>query len=427
MSYIDLSDAAYSYLNQMAVYAQGALTATTTGSDPISVNDGYWAGLTITEDPVAAPVTGALQDPSGTYGLQNAAGFLLQCNTQLTALIDAIDATLSSLTPIPFTNVSENFPPGYYLGAGIDYTGQALAFDAQGDPNAQFFLIGTSFTFTDTTFELQNGARAGNIFLISIAPDGSGAITFTQDAATDMIVPCIMITNAFTATNSGTLPITFNGQIISQRPTATYGAITLTNSGSSSFTINLTNAPYEPPVPPEPPVVCYAKGTLILTKRGLIPIEMIKAGDKVLTNGKIYYNKIIKNENTKLEKVMWVSKFKVNKLNSSSRPICIKKNALAKNLPFKDLYVSPNHSIVIDGEMVLAKELVNEHTIYQDNACQDVEYYHLECEHHSTIFANGVLSESYLDLNNRTVFDNSVKIHPKIMKKSKLSKIADLK
>ena len=41
MSYIDLSDVAYSDLNQMAIYAQGALTATTTGSDPISVNDGY--------------------------------------------------------------------------------------------------------------------------------------------------------------------------------------------------------------------------------------------------------------------------------------------------------------------------------------------------------------------------------------------------
>lgn len=90
------------------------------------------------------------------------------------------------------------------------------------------------------------------------------------------------------------------------------------------------------------------------------------------------------------------------------------------------MYVSPNHSIVIDGEMVLAKELVNEYTIYQDNECEDVEYYHLECERHSTIFANGVLSESYLDLNNRTVFDDSVKIHPKILKKFNLSKIASL-
>jgi hypothetical protein len=37
----------------------------------------------------------------------------------------------------------------------------------------------------------------------------------------------------------------------------------------------------------------------------------------------------------------------------------------------------------------------------------------LECERHSAIFANGVLSESYLDVNNRDVFENSIRIRPK--------------
>ena len=60
--------------------------------------------------------------------------------------------------------------------------------------------------------------------------------------------------------------------------------------------------------------------------------------------------------------------------------------------------------------MVLAKHLVNGKTIYQDNDCDSVEYYHLECENHSAIFANGILAESYLDVNNRDVFDNSITI-----------------
>ena len=42
--------------------------------------------------------------------------------------------------------------------------------------------------------------------------------------------------------------------------------------------------------------------------------------------------------------------------------------------------------------MVLAKNIVNGTTIYQDKKCNKVEYYHLECEYHSAIFANGVLS-----------------------------------
>jgi hypothetical protein len=152
----------------------------------------------------------------------------------------------------------------------------------------------------------------------------------------------------------------------------------------------------------------------------------MKAGDKVVTNGKIYKNKIAKQEKPKGEPVVWVGKFKVEKLNSSSRPICITKNALANNFPFQDLYVSPNHSIVIDGEMVLAKDLVNENTIYQDMECEDVEYYHLECENHNTVIANGVLSESYLNMDNRSVFENSLKIHRKKNVKTEMSKILAL-
>lgn len=58
--------------------------------------------------------------------------------------------------------------------------------------------------------------------------------------------------------------------------------------------------------------------------------------------------------------------------------------------------------------MVLAKNLVNDKTIYQDKECDDVEYYHLECENHSAIYANGVLTESYREANNRDVFENSI-------------------
>jgi hypothetical protein len=63
--------------------------------------------------------------------------------------------------------------------------------------------------------------------------------------------------------------------------------------------------------------------------------------------------------------------------------------------------------------MILAKNLVNEDSIYQHFERENVEYYHLECENHSGIFANGVLSESYLELNNKFVFEDSIKIQRK--------------
>jgi hypothetical protein len=287
-----------------------------------------------------------------------------------------------------------------YIGTGITYTGKTITFDAQGDINAQFFITdnGTGFTFTSTAFVLANSARRCNIFWL--ANNGAtGAFTSTNSS-----VPGIIITSAdFTITSDAAPAITTNGHIYSK------GAATLTRSGAGALTIISSNCAFRPNPGPEP-VVCYAKGTLILTKQGFVPIETIKAGDKVVTNGKIHKNKYLENTpNMKIEPVVWISKFKVNHLNSKSRPICIKENALGKNCPFKDLYVSPGHSLLLDGKMVLAKNMVNETTIYQDNECDNVEYYHLECQHHAAIFANGVLAESYLDVNNRHVFENSIR------------------
>ena len=62
-------------------------------------------------------------------------------------------------------------------------------------------------------------------------------------------------------------------------------------------------------------------------------------------------------------------------------------------------------------KMCLAKNCVNGKTIYQDNKCDSVEYYHLECENHSAIFSNGVLAESYIDgINSRRIFEDSISL-----------------
>jgi hypothetical protein len=176
---------------------------------------------------------------------------------------------------------------------------------------------------------------------------------------------------------------------------------------SSNIIINGTN---EEPVP-----VCYAKGTLILTKNGFIPIEQIKLKDNILTNGLIYNNKNTQiHEKYKFEHVVWISSFKVNKLSNKSRPICIKKNAFGKSSPITNLYVSPNHGIIINNKLIRAKDLINGTTIFRDHTYHSIEYYHIELDRHSVINANGVWSESYLDTNNRSLFKNSQKIQKKI-------------
>lgn len=430
---IDLNKT-YPNLVQFSVISRDKLytSSPTDNTRPIVIDNGYWFG-----NPVQSlhPIIS-----NGTYSGYNDGPAInpdLYSNELTVLRAEIFVITLGLRLPL---NSDNTFYPQYlYVNYDtvtpipnplpIDFADIELEFDAGGDPDAQFFIHGLTITFTGTTFSLINGAQPGNIFWVS---DGYVGITNSS-------VPGIIISRGETSGdgveviyNDPTTPMTLRGHIFSRSyiDLVSEAPALLLNTNRASMlgeplVLTLIAEPsyIPPPVPPKPPVVCYAKGTLILTKNGYVPIENMKAGDKVITNGKIYKNKNVKLEKIKTEPVVWVGKFKVNKLNSSSRPICITKNSLANNFPFQNLYVSPNHSIIIDGEMVLAKDLVNKITIYQDNECEDVEYYHLECENHSTVIANGIVSESYLNMDNRSVFENNLKIHRKIHKKPEIKKI----
>ena len=127
----------------------------------------------------------------------------------------------------------------------------------------------------------------------------------------------------------------------------------------------------------------------------------------MITRGKIHNNEILLKEHFKSKPIVWISKFKARNLSKSSAPICITKNAFKQNYPFENLYVSPNHAILVNGKMVRAKNLVNDDTIFQDFSYDSVVYYHLELDNHSAVIANGILSETYLDVNNRYIFESS--------------------
>lgn len=143
-------------------------------------------------------------------------------------------------------------------------------------------------------------------------------------------------------------------------------------------------------------IPCYCKGTLILTSQGYVKIEDIKKNDLVIREGIITSSGTLE-RNVMVVPVIWISSFKVKTLNSKSRPICITKNAFGEHYPCEDLYISPAHKIFINDKLLLeANDIINGNTIYQDNECESVEYYHLECEDHSAIYANCILSESYI-------------------------------
>ena len=149
-------------------------------------------------------------------------------------------------------------------------------------------------------------------------------------------------------------------------------------------------------------VTCFGAGTAILTEQGEVAVESIKPGDKVAVR---------RDGRDVLEPVMWVGystvDFRRHAHPELAAPIRIAAGALAEGLPVRDLVVSPEHCMIVDGHCVPAKLLVNGTTIAREYPQTPFMYYHIELERHGILIAEGAEAESYLDTGNRASFDNA--------------------
>jgi hypothetical protein len=135
--------------------------------------------------------------------------------------------------------------------------------------------------------------------------------------------------------------------------------------------------------------ICYLEGTQILTPKGEVKVEMLKAGDTVVTRF------------GGLQKIRWIGRqsFRGEAIKDDWKniPVHIRAGALADNVPSRDLYVSPGHSMLVDGTLLLAKNLVNGITITQGWTPEQVEYYQLDLGAHDCVLAEGAWSETFAD------------------------------
>lgn len=146
-------------------------------------------------------------------------------------------------------------------------------------------------------------------------------------------------------------------------------------------------------------IECFLTGTHILTEKGEIAVENLKIGDKVQTG------------DDKLEPIKWIGKQTINphQVNNplDSYPILIKAGALGDNIPSRDLYISPNHSLLVEGLLINAGALVNDISIIKIEPTQTFCYYHIELENHALLVAEGTFAESYLpQKEDRLAYDN---------------------
>jgi hypothetical protein len=147
--------------------------------------------------------------------------------------------------------------------------------------------------------------------------------------------------------------------------------------------------------------VCFAGGTRIRTDRGNAPVESLRAGDLVAT---------ISGRGAPLKRVLWVGRRRVNLVGHAHAdalvPIRIRAGALAENTPSRDLLVSSDHCVFLDGVLVPAGLLVNGASIVAETSLAEVTYYHVELEVHDVLLAEGAGVESWIDSDSSACFEN---------------------
>jgi len=155
---------------------------------------------------------------------------------------------------------------------------------------------------------------------------------------------------------------------------------------------------------------CFTAGTRIMTARGEVPVEMLRAGDLVVTLGL---------RGPWLRPVEWVGHRRVDCRRhprpEAVRPVRIRAGSLGPGVPHRDLVLSPDHALYLDGALVPAGALVDGVSTVREVAAREVRYFHVELDAHDILLAEGAPAESWLDCGSRDQFENGglvVRLHP---------------
>lgn len=155
---------------------------------------------------------------------------------------------------------------------------------------------------------------------------------------------------------------------------------------------------------------CFTPGTRIATPQGPIPVEALKQGDQVITASGV------------VRPIIWVGAramdFTRHPHPASAQPVRIAASALAPGVPERDLRLSPDHALWLDGVLVPVKELIDGALITLEHDCAQIVYYHVELDSHDIVLADGVKAESFLDTGHRGLFadrDGPISLHPDLV------------
>jgi hypothetical protein len=152
-------------------------------------------------------------------------------------------------------------------------------------------------------------------------------------------------------------------------------------------------------------LACFAAGTGIATAHGRVLVEQLAVGDVVLTE-------------TGAAPVVWLGHRRVDCRRHARPqdvwPVRVAAGAFGPGLPCRDLVLSPDHAVHVDGVLIPVRCLINGAGIAQE-PWASVTYWHVELDRHDVLLAEALPCESFLDTGNRAAFANGgvvMQMHP---------------
>ena len=146
-------------------------------------------------------------------------------------------------------------------------------------------------------------------------------------------------------------------------------------------------------------VICFARGTRILTPRGEIAVEALRPGDFITTM------------DAGPQVLRWIGMRRVGAAELAREPglnpVHIRAGSFGHGMPHRDLTVSPQHRILLRSRIVermtgeaeallAAKHMTGLDGVEQARGCEEVDYFHLLFDRHQILFAEGAPAESLL-------------------------------
>jgi T5SS/PEP-CTERM-associated repeat protein len=244
--------------------------------------------------------------------------------------------------------------------------------------------------FPSYVLGVQGGFTIADGTEVDGAIGGTGDDVFVTNAGPDLIVGGGGVDRVYFAQNFADYTVLRTGNSVA----VTLGSVTdtLENIFQLSFADQDVFAAFIP---------CFAEGTRIATDGGDAAVETLSLGDRALA--------LVGEKHVPLP-VTWIGRRHIDLARHREpelvQPIRIRRDAFAPGQPARDLLVSPDHAIFIEGGLIPARLLVNGGSIAQECDWRSVTYYHVELAEHAIILAEGLPVESYLDTGNRGAFEN---------------------